>query len=182
MPEMPSSLYRPLDELSCEFRLLRLLDENKDIIEAKLESFPFAKPHELPRYTALSYCWTDATPSRTIRLSGHEIPVRPNLLAFLQAAKGRDLGWMFIDALCIDQSNTAERSSQVRLMGDIYRNASQVVGWLGAGDEAGRVKVADLANHLDSPQDSNMSAVEMGDLTDAVVTTLSANQYWTRLW
>ena len=40
---------------------------------------------------------------------------------------------MFIDALCIDQSDIAERNHQVRQMGDVYRAAKAVVAWLGCG-------------------------------------------------
>lgn len=33
--------------------------------------------------------------------------------------------------MCIDQENLAERGHQVRLMGDIYRSASNFYAWLG---------------------------------------------------
>ncbi|KAK4665340.1 hypothetical protein QC763_0061400 [Podospora pseudopauciseta] len=38
---------------------------------------------------------------------------------------------IWIDQLCIDQSNPAEKSAQVSLMGKIYSAASQVLVWLG---------------------------------------------------
>lgn len=38
---------------------------------------------------------------------------------------------MFIDQLCIDQENVAERNHQVHQMGRIYKSAKQVVCWLG---------------------------------------------------
>ncbi|KAH7391698.1 heterokaryon incompatibility protein-domain-containing protein [Pyrenochaeta sp. MPI-SDFR-AT-0127] len=40
----------------------------------------------------------------------------------------------WIDAICINQDDNAERSSQVRLMGELYRSARLVLGWLGADD------------------------------------------------
>ncbi|KAF2188674.1 hypothetical protein K469DRAFT_499875, partial [Zopfia rhizophila CBS 207.26] len=36
-----------------------------------------------------------------------------------------------VDAICIDQSNTGERKSQVSMMGDIYSIAEKVLVWLG---------------------------------------------------
>ncbi|KAJ4374357.1 hypothetical protein N0V83_003098 [Neocucurbitaria cava] len=42
--------------------------------------------------------------------------------------------WLWIDAICIDQSNLEERASQVAMMKDIYSNASGVVIWLGDSD------------------------------------------------
>jgi hypothetical protein len=43
--------------------------------------------------------------------------------------------YFWIDALCIDQDNTSERSHQVQLMGEIYSQADWVLVWL--GDECG---------------------------------------------
>ena len=41
-------------------------------------------------------------------------------------AKRRRKGWVWMDAVCIDQSNEAEKRRQVALMGKIYSSASQV--------------------------------------------------------
>lgn len=41
---------------------------------------------------------------------------------------------IWIDAICIEQANTQERSHQVRMMGDIYSNAETVLIWLGDAD------------------------------------------------
>jgi hypothetical protein len=38
---------------------------------------------------------------------------------------------LYADALCMNQADMDERSSQVQLMADIYRNAQPVVIWLG---------------------------------------------------
>ncbi|EGS17432.1 uncharacterized protein CTHT_0067580 [Thermochaetoides thermophila DSM 1495] len=38
---------------------------------------------------------------------------------------------LWVDALCINQSDILERNSQVMLMGDIYRGAAAVISWLG---------------------------------------------------
>ncbi|KAJ1328126.1 HET domain-containing protein [Microdochium nivale] len=37
----------------------------------------------------------------------------------------------FIDAICIDQSNTSERGEQVAVIGEIYQRAAGTVIWLG---------------------------------------------------
>ncbi|KAK0713942.1 heterokaryon incompatibility protein-domain-containing protein [Lasiosphaeria miniovina] len=38
---------------------------------------------------------------------------------------------IWADAICINQSDLAEKSSQVALMSSIYSSAARVVGWLG---------------------------------------------------
>ena len=42
---------------------------------------------------------------------------------------------LWVDSICIDQGNFEERNHQVRLMKDIYKNASEVVVWLGEETE-----------------------------------------------
>jgi hypothetical protein len=39
---------------------------------------------------------------------------------------------LWIDALCIDQSNIQERKYQVALMGRFYSEAEMVIAWLGS--------------------------------------------------
>lgn len=38
---------------------------------------------------------------------------------------------LWVDAVCIDQSNEAEKNDQVQCIGDIYRKARPVIIWLG---------------------------------------------------
>ncbi|TVY50871.1 Heterokaryon incompatibility protein 6,OR allele [Lachnellula cervina] len=50
---------------------------------------------------------------------------------------GASAAWLcrskvWIDALCVNQADTTERNHQVRLMAQIYRNAEEVLVWLGA--------------------------------------------------
>jgi hypothetical protein len=42
---------------------------------------------------------------------------------------------LWIDAICIDQTNVKERNAQVQLMPTIYQSAGKVVAWLDKGDQ-----------------------------------------------
>jgi hypothetical protein len=42
-----------------------------------------------------------------------------------------DIRLIWIDGICIDQRNAAERSQQVLLMKDIYANSARTIIWLG---------------------------------------------------
>lgn len=85
---------------------------------------------------ALSYCWTKASPAREIRLDEQPFWCRPNLHNFLTLCRLEALSRrIFIDALCINQEDMAERESQIQLMRRIYSDASEVVAWLGLPDE-----------------------------------------------
>ncbi|KAK4898879.1 hypothetical protein LTR27_003610 [Elasticomyces elasticus] len=85
------------------------------------------------KYIALSYEWGDDKPEKTIIVNDNPFKVRNNLYSFLSAVTkhGRLIRPIFIDALCINQANQAERSSQVRLMPEIYTKAEEVRAWLG---------------------------------------------------
>jgi hypothetical protein len=43
---------------------------------------------------------------------------------------------LWVDKVCINQDDVNERSSQVRIMGAIYRDARKVLVWLGEEDQA----------------------------------------------
>lgn len=93
-------------------------------------------------YEAVSYAWgcPIANDRRyRIELDGRAVLLPKNIWRFLR--QYRDLrrnGWLWIDALSIDQDNLWERSHQVQRMAEIFGRAEQVVVWLGtayAGSE-----------------------------------------------
>ncbi len=86
---------------------------------------------EIP-YTCLSYTWGKADRNHDIYLNGQIFSIRQNLWDFLaMARKNLTDQYFWIDALCIDQTNTKERNHQVQQMGNIYARASAVIVWLG---------------------------------------------------
>ena len=93
---------------------------------------------ECPKYTALSYTW--GQPHRTkdvlVETSSQYIKVTENLHAALVHLRRGVPVKLWIDAICINQDDIKERSSQVRLMRQIYRRAGQVVVWIHKPDEA----------------------------------------------
>lgn len=71
-------------------------------------------------YIALSYMWGDPEPTVPIHVNGVVVNVRQNLYDFLQEMEAQHVGaWFWIDALCINQDLVDEKTSQVRMMGDV---------------------------------------------------------------
>ena len=67
-----------------------------------------------------------------IHIDGHPLSITPNLRdALLQLHASELNSSLWVDSICINQNDTAERSAQVNLMGEIYSTASQVIVWLG---------------------------------------------------
>lgn len=125
-------LYQKINSNAREFRLLRILPKDtSNLIKTKLVLA--CLDDESLRYEALSYTWGGSLRLHQILLEGKPYLITKNLataLAHLQLLDADRLIW--IDALCIDQSSSTERSEQVTLMRDIYLNARNgVVVWLG---------------------------------------------------
>lgn len=103
-------------------------------------------PEKPVPYIALSYVWGDPTNKESICLDGHLFPVTQNLNAFLQTipcgyehyetlmGSDDELLAFWIDAICINQQDDAERSQQVQRMKQIYERSASVIAWLGVED------------------------------------------------
>jgi hypothetical protein len=85
-----------------------------------------------PPFEALSYTWGVVEFTSTITCDGSPMPVTQNLyeaLTYLRQPDQERIVW--IDAICINQTNNLERTQQVGIMKDIYKKAMHVVIWLG---------------------------------------------------
>jgi hypothetical protein len=84
------------------------------------------------QYEALSYVWGDPGAQKEIEVSGMIVNVTENLHAALQRLRyPAQKRTIWIDQLCINQSDNLERSNQVAMMRDIYRRCSCCIIWLG---------------------------------------------------
>ena len=83
-------------------------------------------------YTAFSYTWSGPIGERTIQIGQAPLKITKNLAAALRHFRGPVRPKkIWVDAICINQSDDEEKGFQVALMGDIYRNASRTWIWLG---------------------------------------------------
>jgi hypothetical protein len=127
--------YLPLNEAKQEIRLVTLLPgEFQSDIHVSLTTVR-ATEHDIPDFESLSYAWGPAEDPQTIFIgeSGQEtLSVTRNMreaLPYLRDAKKPRVLW--IDAICVNQKDLEERSSQVRRMAWIYSKAKRVIVWLG---------------------------------------------------
>lgn len=95
--------------------------------------------HDRP-YEALSYVWgkptlfhCDIECTDEDGAASGALAIGANLATALRAYRRKILPRrLWVDAICIRQEDLNERQEQVRLMGDIFRNATTVLCWLGA--------------------------------------------------
>lgn len=126
----PVALYQPLDSHGEEIRLVTLQQgQFHDAIHCHLSKVSLK---EGPSYQALSYTWGQPNSTLEIYLNKRPHQVTTNLEAALRRLRlATTPRALWIDALCINQTDILERNSQVMHMNGIYRKASKVVVWLG---------------------------------------------------
>lgn len=89
---------------------------------------------QIRRYSALSYVWGAKAGTRPLYSEGMTILITPNCEKALRHLRHvKEPVTLWVDAICINQKDLNERAQQVSLMGDVYRNADEVVIWLGEG-------------------------------------------------
>ena len=109
----------------------------------------------LPMYTALSYAWASDQLTDQIIIAGQPHAITANLFAMLsrlsRTTPSQSIGtlgellsrqctaYLWIDAICINQSEGGEKTSQVRMMAKIYRKASLTLMWLGEDTDSSRI-------------------------------------------
>jgi hypothetical protein len=117
-------VYNSLDRNMKEIRLLRLRYEGH-LIQYDICTFSH---DESPDYIALSHTWGLPTPTFPFLVQGdNAVHIRENLYNFMQAYKHECYLW--IDQICINQSNVFERNHQVAIMSEIYKRATFVLIW-----------------------------------------------------
>ncbi|KAJ8108979.1 hypothetical protein OPT61_g7794 [Boeremia exigua] len=202
--QQPPYTYTRLDKSECNIRLLHLLPSNTACPEpghdAHVDStgeiqctFSLASLDDPPPYEALSYVWGGSINTASITLHDHYFPVTHNLktaLDHLRLEEKERILW--IDALCINQSDEEERSFQVSVMHFIYSRAAKAViflgpAWDGSDATMDLLKlVADRTDlHFYSSSEQSIHAHGFDIKSELVRESLSKFfdvPWWTRVW
>jgi hypothetical protein len=132
---MASLTYPPLPDAT-QIRLLQINDgEFNDLVVCQMAACSRAEAN----YIAISHMWGEPNELTTILVNGSEVTVRRNCAHALSqtrehACRYRDqtlVGNFWIDALCIDQEDASEKSVQVAMMADTFRDAREVWACVG---------------------------------------------------
>ena len=158
--------HSPLDTSTDGIRLLTLeRATGPDVsVRCSLQHVTFAQK---PKYEALSYTWGDETAKKRISINGKEFEVGRNLCDALKHIRCTDRDRvLWIDAICINQTNVPEKNQQIRMMPFTYSRASQVLVWLG----------------LPSAVDRQYLHQMYGATSVNALINLCRNAYWRRVW
>ena len=134
----------------------------------------------------------EGEPLAYLTLNGHPHPLNHNLhLALLHLRSLTEALTIWVDAICISQSDTNERNAQVSLMSLIFLRAMKVVSWLGTnnyGNETGIFRRMSIEWKAGRTQLLAKSLAEGVNIRRSVepdrqtVARIAESAYWTRLW
>lgn len=126
-----TSIYQPLRNPEKSIRVLQLFPGSRnDELVCKLVNSTIHRAENT--YQAISYTWGDQIANVTITCNHQRISITKNAAAALRALRStteKKLIW--IDSLCINQSDSAERGHQVTVMMKIFEAAQRVYIHLG---------------------------------------------------
>ena len=134
-----------------EIRLLKFCSTPEGDLAVQILHKPFDK--NTPIFAALSYTWgAQVFPHRllvgknflhiTTNLRDALLHVRRRIASKSDHLKKSTLLW--VDAICINQSDNVEKGTQISLMSDLYIRASKVYIWLGLPENEPNVRAAAL--------------------------------------
>lgn len=180
------SIYNSLSSSTTLFRLLVLhpaMDRDQPIRCSLLTSELDAKPD----FEALSYCWGDSADTTTISVCDKPFEATATLNRALRGLRLEDTDRvLWVDAVCINQSDLLEKNHQVPLMSRIYGDATTVVVWLDIDSEC-----ADLLREFhtcDYHCDNRNNPPGVDSVTSNVfmlllkLQSLFKSPWWTRVW
>lgn len=166
---LPTSVYEPLQSAR-HIRLLRVPassltsagqasgSQSKSSDQEQYELVHVSLATCRNGYQAVSYVWGDPTQDHSIKINGqHSLPITKTLaIALPQLTQICSTSFLWIDQICIDQSNNQERGQQVSIMGEIFSNATGVLIWTG-GELDG---LSEMKTQLSRPDDFDKSHIE----------------------
>ena len=114
-------------------------------------------------YEALSYVWGKDEFPNVLHLPSGYLMITDNLASALRRLRFTDKSrTLWVDAVCINQSDNTAKERQIAQMASIYQNAASVVAWLGekTGTSFDKDAIIKLSEHaqeisLRSPTNEN---------------------------
>ena len=122
--------YSPLPTTDKTIRLL-CIPPADDISDTLVCDMHHVRLIDKPEYAALSYTWGAPIFDHHVICNGRRLAITAHLDAALRRFRKTTWWMLWVDALCIDQTNIPERNYQVSIMKHIYSQASRTCVYLG---------------------------------------------------
>ncbi|KAK3317063.1 heterokaryon incompatibility protein-domain-containing protein [Apodospora peruviana] len=167
---------------------------------------------DCPPYSALSYAWGQEDATEPLILNQRLIKIKRNLASFLRQAHpdivrtlcracfvlelgpcccGRDspperltreVGFIWIDALCINQDDVVEKTAQIGQMREIYARANRIIIWLGPLSSHSDMAMDLLADLAERRRSADYSPLHFSTEDIVALQCLQKRSWWRRVW
>jgi hypothetical protein len=194
-----TAIYRDLDKERHQIRLFTV--HSGQLTDRIVGTLTTASLDDDIDYEALSYTWGNVNETKSVYVKSIEsddlqqIEVTVNLEAALYDIRQSDKNkTIWIDAICINQTDGIEKNHQIQLMGRVYKQARNVIAWLGSGNAQSDVAIdaiellgQDCSIHWDSYKKKHSIANvdarfdENLEYRDQIYQILTSS-WWTRIW
>ena len=183
--------YSKIDSSTREIRVVCIQPDLDDgLIKCQLKHVKIDSQH-----ACLSYMWGSGKKIEQILVNNQRFDVHGNLWKFLNSWRQHkkmqpmETQHIWIDAICINQSDIEEKNHQVGMMGEIYQSATEVLVWLGEGE----LDIQEALHMINGMGSTGLSPLECAErelglrpsgiksLKEAIA-KISTLPYWDRLW
>lgn len=187
----PVYQYQPIIATK-EIRVLKL-EPAASLVDPLITSLFVRKIHDadgpefpMPTYHGVSYCWGTGQDQLWIQCNGQRLQITTNIdLMLRHLRKVLMPRYLWIDALCMNQSDDAEKAQQVKVMGSIYESAEKVHIWLGQAaivDQIPSVFATLRRWALNMQQPAVMDMASISHSMVAPLNAFMARAWFTRRW
>jgi hypothetical protein len=121
----------------------------------------------------------DPSITKPIIINGSIMEVTTNLEAALRELRAWKITKIWVDAICINQRDVAERGIQVPRMGLIYSKATEVIAWLGVEAENSRAACKAIRSLEDLQPDVRQKTLTKASSS---IQALFHRSFWKRVW
>jgi hypothetical protein len=173
--------YSQLSKDALEIRLLELLPGSQnDPIECTLLTTTLK---DETWFEALSYTWGDPQgPRGSISIDRVQISVSQNLFDALSHLRNDiQSRTLWVDAICINQTDLLEKTHQVQLMARIYSSAHRVIIWLGLEEDDSGFFMDTLQQLAERKIDSNAGVLRSERFWRSFK-AFTDRPWWWRVW
>ncbi|KAI0197267.1 hypothetical protein EV127DRAFT_329817 [Xylaria flabelliformis] len=156
---------------------------------------------QVGKFQALSYVWggypSEINPYYLHTRQG-SILLNFSLYSALRALRKGSIISVWADGVCINQKNPREKALQINMLGEIFKAADQVTGWLGHAYNGSEDAIRVLSRirtevHSSSPSESNAESAKVverlsgtvpdpGDVTWKYINSLLRRPWFARVW
>ncbi|KAF5584290.1 heterokaryon incompatibility 6 OR allele [Fusarium pseudoanthophilum] len=133
-------------------------------------------------YHALSYEWgAESKDDPDITVHDRKVQIRRNLFDALRSIrKPMEDQLLWVDAICINQSNVQEKSQQVSMMGETFKRAVGVISWLGPAKDDSDLAMDLLSNK--ASLEAKLPSLDRDSRELKALVSLCHRRYWRRVW